>query len=84
MPAVGRFRINVFRRRGVVGLAIRRVRSEVPTVAELLLPPVIEELADTTRGLVLVTGPTGHLVITTMHTIDATETTGCRRSTRRS
>jgi twitching motility protein PilT len=59
MPAVGRFRINVFRQRGVVGLAIRRVRSEVPTVAELLLPPVIEELADTTRGLVLVTGPTG-------------------------
>jgi twitching motility protein PilT len=59
MPAVGRFRINVFRQRGVVGLAIRRVRSEVPTVAELLLPPVIEELADTIRGLVLVTGPTG-------------------------
>ncbi len=59
MPAVGRFRINVFRQRGVVGLAIRRVRSEVPTVAELLLPPVIEELADSSRGLVLVTGPTG-------------------------
>jgi twitching motility protein PilT len=59
MPAVGRFRINVFRQRGLVGLAIRRVRSEVPTVAELLLPPVIEELADSARGLVLVTGPTG-------------------------
>jgi twitching motility protein PilT len=59
MPAVGRFRINVFRQRGVVGLAIRRVRSEVPTVAELLLPPVIEELANSARGLVLVTGPTG-------------------------
>ena len=46
MPAVGRFRINVFRQRGVVGLAIRRVRSEVPTVAELLLSPVIEALAE--------------------------------------
>ena len=59
MPAVGRFRINVYRQRGVVGLAIRRVRSEVPTVAELLLPPVVEELADSSRGLILVTGPTG-------------------------
>jgi twitching motility protein PilT len=56
---VGRFRVNVFRQRGVVGLAIRRVRSEVPTFAELLLPPVLEELADSARGLVLVTGPTG-------------------------
>ena len=46
MAGVGRFRVNVFRQRGVVGLAIRRVRSEVPTVAELRLPPVIEELAD--------------------------------------
>jgi twitching motility protein PilT len=35
------------------------VRSEVPTFAELLLPPVLEELADSARGLVLVTGPTG-------------------------
>jgi twitching motility protein PilT len=59
LTGVGRFRVNVFRQRGVVGLAIRRVRSEVPTVAELLLPPVIETLADSSRGLVLVTGPTG-------------------------
>ena len=59
IPGVGRFRVNVFRQRGVVGLAIRRVRSEVPTFAELLLPPVLEELADSARGLVLVTGPTG-------------------------
>jgi twitching motility protein PilT len=43
----------------MVGLAIRRVRSEVPTVAELMLPPVIAELSDSSRGLVLVTGPTG-------------------------
>jgi len=38
---------------------IRRVRSEVPTVAELMLPPVMAELAESSRGLVLVTGPTG-------------------------
>jgi twitching motility protein PilT len=59
MPGVGRFRINVFRQRGMVGLAIRRVRSEVPTIEELLLPPVMTELSESARGLVLVTGPTG-------------------------
>jgi twitching motility protein PilT len=59
MPGVGRFRVNVFRQRGMVGLAIRRVRSDVPTIEELLLPPVITELAESARGLVLVTGPTG-------------------------
>lgn len=59
MAGVGRFRVNVFRQRGMVGLAVRRVRSEVPTIDELLLPPVVAELADSSRGLVLVTGPTG-------------------------
>jgi twitching motility protein PilT len=59
MPGVGRFRVNVFRQRGMVGLAIRRVRSEVPTIDELRLPPVMIELAESSRGLVLVTGPTG-------------------------
>jgi twitching motility protein PilT len=59
LAGVGRFRVNVFRQRGLVGLAIRRVRSEIPTIEELLLPPVIRELADSSRGLVLVTGPTG-------------------------
>ena len=59
MAGVGRFRVNVFRQRGMVGMAIRRVRSEVPTIDELLLPPVLKELADSPRGLVLVTGPTG-------------------------
>ncbi len=59
LAGVGRFRINVFRQRGVVGLAIRRVRSEVPTIDELLLPPVLKDLAASPRGLVLITGPTG-------------------------
>jgi twitching motility protein PilT len=59
LTGVGRFRVNVFRQRGVVGLAIRRVRSEVPTFEELRLPPVMTRLSDSPRGLVLVTGPTG-------------------------
>jgi twitching motility protein PilT len=59
LAGVGRFRINVFRQRGVVGLAVRRVRSEIPTFEELRLPEVLRTLADSPRGLVLVTGPTG-------------------------
>lgn len=59
LTGVGRFRVNVFRQRGVVGLAIRRVRSEVPTFDELRLPAVMGTLADSPRGLVLITGPTG-------------------------
>ncbi len=59
LPGVGRFRVNAFRQRGNVGLAIRRVRAEVPTFEELLLPPVMEELAESSRGLILLTGPTG-------------------------
>jgi twitching motility protein PilT len=59
LTGVGRFRINVFRQRGVVGLAVRRVRSEIPTFEELRLPHVMRDLSESPRGLVLVTGPTG-------------------------
>ena len=59
LTGVGRFRVNVFRQRSSVGLAIRRVRSEIPTFEELRLPPIMSQLADSPRGLVLVTGPTG-------------------------
>jgi twitching motility protein PilT len=59
LQGVGRFRINVFRQRGLVGLAVRRVRSEIPTFEELRLPEVMRTLADSPRGLVLITGPTG-------------------------
>jgi twitching motility protein PilT len=40
-------------------MAIRRVRSEIPTIEELRLPQAVRGLADSPRGLVLVTGPTG-------------------------
>ena len=59
LAGVGRFRVNVFRQRGVVGLAIRRVRSESPSFEELRLPNVMRILSDSPRGLVLITGPTG-------------------------
>jgi twitching motility protein PilT len=59
LAGVGRFRVNVFRQRGMIGLAVRRVRSEVPTFEELRLPNVMTRLSDSPRGLVLITGPTG-------------------------
>lgn len=54
-----RFRINIFRQRGMISLAARRVSAHVPPFEELHLPPILEKIADGTQGLVLVVGPTG-------------------------
>jgi twitching motility protein PilT len=57
-PGLGRFRANVFRQRGSVAMAFRRVLPGSPGFETLGLPPVVRSLADEGRGLVLVTGPT--------------------------
>jgi twitching motility protein PilT len=57
-PGLGRFRCNVFRQRGSVSLAVRRVLPGSPSFETLGLPPAVRALADEHRGLVLVTGPT--------------------------
>jgi twitching motility protein PilT len=57
-PGLGRFRVNVFRQRGSVALAIRRVLPGSPAFETLGLPPVIKTLSEERRGLVLITGPT--------------------------
>lgn len=54
-----RFRINIFRQRGVISLAARRVSAHVPSFESLHLPPILEKIADSNQGLVLVVGPTG-------------------------
>jgi twitching motility protein PilT len=54
-----RFRINVFRQRGVLSLVARRVNSTVPAFGELHLPAVLEKICDRAQGLILVTGPAG-------------------------
>lgn len=56
---VGRFRVNVFRQRGSVGIVCRRVLPGSEGFAALGLPPAVRRLAEEHRGLVLVTGPTG-------------------------
>ncbi|MHC4647096.1 MAG: type IV pilus twitching motility protein PilT [Planctomycetota bacterium] len=54
-----RFRVNIFRQRGMVSLAARRVNASIPPFEKLHLPAVLEKIADTGQGLVLVVGPTG-------------------------
>jgi len=60
IPSVARFRCNVYRQRGSVGLVMRVISDAIPTFDSLGLPPgVVTDLAAQPRGLVLVTGPTG-------------------------
>lgn len=54
-----RFRVNIFRQQGNLTIVARLVPSEIKTVEELGLPPVLKELGTVSGGLVLVTGPTG-------------------------
>jgi twitching motility protein PilT len=63
---VSRFRVNVYRDRGAVAGAFRVIPSKIPTVRELGLPLVLEDLSRRPRGLVLVTGPTGSGKSTTL------------------
>jgi len=56
---LARFRVNAFFQRGTISIAVRRVPLEVPCIDELGLPSVCKTLALKTKGLVLVTGPTG-------------------------
>ena len=54
-----RFRVNVFRQRGKVSLAARRVTSVIPPFESLNLPPIVERVAGHHQGLVIVAGATG-------------------------
>ncbi len=69
LPGVGRYRINIFRQRGSVSVAIRRVRFDIPTIEELHLPPGIKRLADLRMGLCLCAGITGSGKSTTLAAI---------------
>ncbi|KPL25443.1 MAG: hypothetical protein AMJ75_00940 [Phycisphaerae bacterium SM1_79] len=54
-----RFRVNIFRQRGFISLAARRVSTYVPSFENLNLPPILPKICETNQGLVLVVGPTG-------------------------
>jgi twitching motility protein PilT len=66
LRGVGRFRCNVFNQKGAVGAVFRLIPEKIRSLEELNLPPVLAELSDRPRGLVLVTGPTGSGKSTTL------------------
>ena len=66
LAGIGRFRINVFRERGTVAVAARRVNTSIPSFNDLYLPPEIQRVCDYEQGLVIVAGPTGSGKSTTL------------------
>ncbi|MBU0759984.1 MAG: type IV pilus twitching motility protein PilT [Candidatus Omnitrophica bacterium] len=63
---LGRFRINIYRQRGSIGMAIRLIPFEIPDLDELGLPKAARIFADKINGLVLITGATGSGKSTTL------------------
>ena len=61
-----RFRVNVFRQRGDVGLVLRLIPSEIPTFEQLGLPEILQEMILNKRGLILMVGATGSGKSTTL------------------
>jgi twitching motility protein PilU len=61
-----RFRVNVFRQRGEVGMVLRRIPNEIPTIAKLGVPEILSEMIMNKRGLILMVGGTGSGKSTTL------------------
>ncbi|OGW60699.1 MAG: type IV pili twitching motility protein PilT [Nitrospirae bacterium RIFCSPHIGHO2_01_FULL_66_17] len=66
LKGMSRFRANVFVQRGATAAAIRVIPTQIKSLEELGLPPVVSELIKRPRGLILVTGPTGSGKSTTL------------------
>ena len=56
---IGRFRVSAFQQRNHVGMVLRRIETKIPTTEELRLPTVLNDIAMTKRGLVIMVGATG-------------------------
>lgn len=59
VPEVGRFRVNGFFQRGELSFVLRAIKTQIPSLEQLRLPPILKDLAMTSRGLVLFVGSTG-------------------------
>jgi len=65
-PGIGRYRVNVYRQRGTLAIALRAIPLQVPGFDALRLPNVVAELADLERGMILVVGAAGNGKSTTL------------------
>ena len=66
IKGMGRFRVNFYKDKGSYAAAFRSINSEAPTLENMGMPPIVTEIAQKPRGLVLVTGPTGSGKSTTL------------------
>src|SRR5690348_10844301 len=66
LPGVSRFRVNAYRQRGDVSIALRAIPFQVRTIDDLGLPEVVRRLAEEPRGIILLTGTTGSGKSTTL------------------
>ncbi len=66
VKGLSRFRANLFNQRGAVGAVFRAIPYEIKAFEELGLPPIVKEMCNKPRGLILVTGPTGSGKSTTL------------------
>lgn len=69
IPELGRYRVNAYKQRGSVALALRLVGTKVPSPESLGVPESVINLYERKRGLILVTGPTGSGKSTTLAAI---------------
>lgn len=63
---IGRFRVSAFIQQGLVGAVLRTITTEIPTLADLELPPILKDVVMNNRGLVIVVGGTGSGKSTTL------------------
>jgi len=66
LSGVGRFRVNLYRQRGALAMVVRYVKTDIPTIEELRLPEILNDLMLEKRGLILVVGSTGSGKSTTL------------------
>ena len=66
VSGLGRFRVNIFQQRNSIGIVARVISDTIKTFSELGLPPILSNIGDVQRGLILVTGTTGSGKSTTL------------------
>jgi twitching motility protein PilT len=63
---VGRFRVNIHKQRGLASISMRHVKSNILSIEELGVPPFVKKIAESERGIIIVSGTTGSGKSTTL------------------